>query len=76
MTKIDAMEKLGRTFQLKDVDEECGIEPRIEAYLLGSGFAELQGWIGCVEFGLELGLEERMVWSEVYRAAGEFLKRV
>ncbi|KAF2463636.1 uncharacterized protein BDR25DRAFT_245180, partial [Lindgomyces ingoldianus] len=74
MTNVTESERWSRKWHLRDVDGDCELEARIEAYLLETGFEELREWIGCVEVGLGLGFDDRRCWADVYAAAGEFLK--
>lgn len=58
------------------VDGECGLEARVEVYLLGVGREDVEEWVGIVEMALGLeGSEERGCWAEVYADAAAFLER-
>ena len=57
------------------VDGTCGVQARLELYLLEMGRGELQGWIRSVSVALGLGKQERGVWAGVYEAAAGFLGR-
>lgn len=57
------------------VDGMCGVQARLELYLLGMGRSELEGWVRSVSVALGLGEQERGVWAGVYEAAAGFLGR-
>ncbi|KAF2734028.1 hypothetical protein EJ04DRAFT_409145, partial [Polyplosphaeria fusca] len=75
MANIRDSEHFGRIWQLRDVDHECEMEARLEAYLLGPGHEELGSWIACAECGVNLDASVRRAWELVYGNAAAFLAR-
>jgi hypothetical protein len=55
------------------VDGACGLEARLEVFLLAVGMKETEEWVSVLEAAVEIGESERGVWMEVYADAAVFL---
>ncbi|KAF2128988.1 hypothetical protein P153DRAFT_386183 [Dothidotthia symphoricarpi CBS 119687] len=58
------------------VDGSCGVEARLELFLLESGRTEIEGWVGKVGVAVGLSGGERVACGVVYGDAAAFLGRV
>jgi len=76
MLGVSEFEWVGRFEQLGGhVDGACGLEARVEVFLLGVGMRETEEWVEVLETAMEMKEGERMVWMEVYADAAGFLGR-
>ncbi|KAH4063397.1 hypothetical protein HBI25_189730 [Parastagonospora nodorum] len=76
MLGVSELEWIGRFEQLGgNVDGACGLEARVEVFLLGVGMRETEEWVEVLETVMEMGERERKVWMEVYADAAGFLGR-
>ncbi|KAF2180171.1 hypothetical protein K469DRAFT_796285, partial [Zopfia rhizophila CBS 207.26] len=74
MGRVDEPERWNRAYQLREVDEGCDLEARVEAYLLCAGLEEVGSCVGVVETVLGLGWEDRERMVVMYGEAGWFLR--
>ncbi|KAH7073554.1 hypothetical protein BKA63DRAFT_603917 [Paraphoma chrysanthemicola] len=77
MLGVSAPEWVERLEQLRGwVDGECGLEAKMEVFLLGVGRGETEEWVGVVEGAVGLDGVERERWADVYGDAAGWLGRV
>jgi hypothetical protein len=76
MLGVSEPEWMGRYEQLVGkVDGACGLEARMEVFLLGVGMRETEEWVGVAETAIGMEEVERGVWKGVYEDAAGFLVR-
>lgn len=76
MLGVSESEWVGRFGQLGgNVDGECGLEARVEMFLLDVGMRETEEWVEVLETAMEMGERERKVWMDVCADAAGFLGR-